>query len=85
MLNTRSREIDGPPRSWPSEMALGDGPLHQLKSHLGQLALKLEPAQGLEGIKNRATWVLDKTEVITLMPLVFTCFLLNPQPLISFW
>ena len=50
-------------------LALGerDGPLDQLKSHLDQLALKLEPAKGLKGIKNRVTWVLDRTEVMVIV------------------
>ena len=50
-------------------LALGerDGPLDQLKSHLDQLALKLRPAKGLNGIKNRVTWVLDKTEVMVIL------------------
>ena len=49
-------------------LALGDGPLNQLKSHLDQLALRLEPAKGfIQGMKNRVTWVLDKTEVMDLL------------------
>ena len=48
-------------------LALGDGPLDQLKSHLDQLALKLGPPKGLKGIKNRVTWVLNKPEVVDIL------------------
>ena len=48
-------------------LALGDGPLDQLESHLEQLALKLKPAKGLKGVMNRVTWVLTKAEVMDIL------------------
>ena len=48
-------------------LALGNGPLDQLKSHLDKLALKLKPAKGIKGVINRVTWVLTKAEVTDIL------------------
>ena len=48
-------------------LALRDGPLDQLRSYLDQLDLTLKPAKGLQGVKNRVTWVFDKTEVMDIL------------------
>ena len=48
-------------------LAPKEGVLDQLKSHLDQLALKLEPAKGLKGVKNRVTRVVNKTETMDIL------------------
>ena len=67
LLRARVKQAKPEDPWFAAVLALGDGPLDQLKSHLGQLALKLEPAEGLKRVKKRVTWVLNKTEVLDIL------------------
>ena len=67
LLQSRVKKAKPEDPWFAAVLALGDGPLDQLKSDLDQLALKLEPAKGLKGVKNRVTWVLNKREVMEIL------------------
>ena len=67
ILQARVEEANPEDPWFAAVLALGDGPLDQLTSHLDQLALKLKPAKGLKGFMSRVTWVLTKAEVTDIL------------------